>query len=115
MSDNAKLRELRDFVMTRTVEADEGITYARGAADIVMQVAGEIDRMLAEPEQCGFQVIEYEGRVARCDRPYSHCGAHSAMWPPQTMRVECAQPRESSAEECARLFGLVGPDGKGRP
>ena len=191
---NAKLRRLRAFVMSRTVEANEGMTYARGAAGMVMEIVGEIDRLLAEPEPaqsesapirivpfgevpegsefittnswlngrryrkhgtegrgCG-EIVGF-GRSAPCLVGLEHIEELKPKWvmepapPSQSTTCDhewrsgdhiyrCDQRRghndhslsvahwtthgpvrrcEPLAEEVARLYGFVGPDGKGRP
>jgi len=73
-SGNDKLRRLREFTMSRTVEANEGQTYRLGAAAMVNEIALEIDRLLAEPEPAAAdELLEAaEAMVKRLDLVHAH-------------------------------------------
>lgn len=114
MSDNAKLRELRRYVadheayfQAKRLSANYGDGHANASWAAHRIVRERIDEMLAEPPPhrvedvlAGFKAIE-DGR-------YTDVGEWVSK-----LEDECR--RVTLAEEVARLFGYVGPDGKGRP
>lgn len=92
MSGDEKLRRLR-----LTVAEWADITHDRHRADAFRDVLHVADRLLSsEPEYRGVPVDKVT----------------SADW---WIRPDGPLPRESLAEEVARLHGYVGPDGRGRP
>lgn len=98
MSDNAKLRTLRAWLVEMN-----SISVIYAWAQCRMQTIAKIDEMLAEPEppkteQC--KVHPFAGWWT-CSRDTAGCTlAHSY---------------EPLPELVARLHGFVGPDGRGRP
>ena len=98
-AENAKLRAEVDALRAApsAEELDKAIDLIHDSA----LVDDELER--AEPGVA-------DGRVFRCVGVRGH-GDGTWHWTNQP----AVRRYESSAEECARLFGHVGPDGRGRP
>lgn len=120
MSD-AKLRELRRWlsgdheacpgsgVRWCSMKSEPSLYHDEGnrtAWFVRTDIIAQIDRLLAEPEpQCSHD-LRWVARTGSYSEPFKRCEKCGFY--------EMTPPRESSALECARLYGLVGPDGRGR-